>query len=107
MARRPSVTSDAKLSAAQPIELRQRLAGMTRNEAERHYHASHNACRLDVYGRLPSPKLIQELVQVCKRSRGDEVANPYGERMNRTGLRGIGGPGGEEEGTGRAEVKRR
>jgi hypothetical protein len=68
MARRPHVRSEAKLSIAELEEYRLKLASLTRNEAEREYTATHNACRLDA-GRVPSPKLIQELVQAWKRLR--------------------------------------
>jgi hypothetical protein len=68
MARRPHVRSEAKLSVAELAELRRQLSAMTQNEAERYYLVSHNACRLDA-GRVPSPKLVQELVQAWKRLR--------------------------------------
>jgi hypothetical protein len=68
VARRPHLRSEEKLSVADLETYRQKLAQMTRTEAEREYIATHNACSLQA-GRLPSPKLVQELVQAWKRLR--------------------------------------
>ena len=68
MARRPNTGSREQLSAAELVELRTRLAGMSRNELEGFYRATHNACaHADV--RVPSPRVIQELVQAWKQLR--------------------------------------
>jgi hypothetical protein len=46
------------------VELRHKLEAMPHHELEIFYKASHNACALRM--RLPSPRLIQELVQAWK-----------------------------------------
>jgi hypothetical protein len=87
MANCPDVHSEAKLSIAELEEYRQ-VVQMTRTEAEREYVATHNACRLNA-GRLPSPKLVQELVQAWKRVRGDEnIVNGGALRMAPTEYHG-------------------
>jgi len=70
MARRPNSPSQEQLTAAELAELRCKLEIMPRHELEIFYKATHNACALRV--RLPSPRLIQELVQAWKtlRARG-------------------------------------
>ena len=45
-------------------ELRVKLESMPRHELETFYKATHNACRYVM--RLPSPRLIQELVQAWR-----------------------------------------
>jgi hypothetical protein len=67
MARRPNHPSAEQLCEAELAELRNRLAGMSGNEIEIFYRATHNACRYVT--RLPSPRLIQELVQAWKELR--------------------------------------
>jgi len=67
MARRPNNAATEQLSAAELEELRQRLAAMPRHEVEIFYKAIHNACRYTF--RLPSPRLIQELVRAWKELR--------------------------------------
>ena len=51
-------------AAAELAELRRKLEAMPRHELEIFYKATHNACALRV--RLPSARLIQELVQAWK-----------------------------------------
>ena len=51
MARRREVNRE-KLSEADLVALRERLAAMSLNELERHYQASHNACRFACAGPL-------------------------------------------------------
>ena len=48
-------------------ELRERLAVMPQHELALFYRVTHNACRYEV--RLPSPRMIQELVQAWKELR--------------------------------------
>lgn len=64
MARRPNTGSGEQLAAADIQELRRRLEQMPRHDLEIFYRATHNACRYVM--RLPSPRLIQELVQAWK-----------------------------------------
>jgi hypothetical protein len=64
MARRPNTGSREQLGPAELVELRRKLEQMSRNELEIFYRATHNACRYVM--RLPSPRLIQELVQAWK-----------------------------------------
>lgn len=64
MARRPNTGSGEQLGRAELLDLRRTLEQMTRNELEVFYRATHNACRFVM--RLPSPRLIQELVQAWK-----------------------------------------
>jgi hypothetical protein len=61
MARRSTSPSTEQLTRAQLEELRLKLEAMPRHELETFYKATHNACRYVL--RLPSPRLIQELVQ--------------------------------------------
>ena len=67
MARTPNHPSTEQLNEAELAEFRKRLAGMSRNELEIFYHSTYNACRYVI--RLPSPRLIQELVQAWKELR--------------------------------------
>ena len=64
MARRPDNPSTEQLTKAELEEVRRRLEAMPLWELENLYKATHNACRYAV--RLPSPRLIQELVQAWK-----------------------------------------
>jgi hypothetical protein len=64
MARRPNRGSSEQLNASELLELRSKLDRMPRHELENFYRATHNACRYAV--RLPSARLIQELVQAWK-----------------------------------------
>jgi len=64
MALRPNSPAQEQLTSAELFELRRRLEAMPRHELEIFYKATHNACALRV--RLPSPRLIQELVQAWK-----------------------------------------
>ena len=65
MARRPNTGSREQLTPAQLAELRGQLAAMSLNELEIFYRATHNACRYSGI-RVPSPRIIQELVQAWK-----------------------------------------
>ena len=64
MARRSSSPSVEQLTRAEMEELRVKLDSMPRHELETFYKATHNACRYVM--RLPSPRLIQELVQAWR-----------------------------------------
>lgn len=64
MARRPNSGSSEQLGPAELLELRRKLDHMPHHELEIFYRATHNACRYAV--RLPSARLIQELVQAWK-----------------------------------------
>jgi hypothetical protein len=64
MARRRYSQSKEQFSAAEIVELRRRLEAMPRYELEIFYRATHSACAFRM--RLPSPRLIQELVQAWK-----------------------------------------
>ena len=66
MAKRPNTGSRERLTPEQLAELRQRLSAMTRHEVEILYKATHNACRYEVNGRVPSPRIMQELVQTWR-----------------------------------------
>jgi len=67
VARRPNHPSSEQLGEAEIAELRERLAQMARHQLEIFYRSTHNACRYVM--RLPSPRLIQELVQAWKELR--------------------------------------
>jgi len=64
MARRPDNPSTEQLTRTQLDEVRRRLEAMPLWELENFYKATHNACRYSV--RVPSPRMIQELVQAWK-----------------------------------------
>ena len=64
MARRPHSPSQEQLTPSELVELRRKLEAMPQHELEIFYKATHNACAFRV--RLPSPRLIQELVQAWK-----------------------------------------
>jgi hypothetical protein len=64
MAQRRNSPSAEQLGREELVALRERLARMPRHELETFYRATHNACRYVM--RLPSPRLIQELVQAWK-----------------------------------------
>ena len=65
MARRPNAPpSQEQLTASELLELRRKLEAMPRHELEIFYKATHNARRYVM--RLPSARLIQELVQAWK-----------------------------------------
>jgi len=68
MARRPNTGSQEQLNPSELQELRRTLEKMPRHELEIFYKATHNACAYRL--RLPSPRLIQELVQAWKTLRG-------------------------------------
>jgi hypothetical protein len=67
MARRPNHPATEQLDQAELGALRDRLAQMPRHQLEIFYRSTHNACRYVM--RLPSPRLIQELVQAWKELR--------------------------------------
>jgi hypothetical protein len=67
VARRLNNPSREQLTADQLQELRRRLAAMPQHELAMFYRSTHNACRYEV--RLPSPRMIQELVQAWKQLR--------------------------------------
>jgi len=67
VARRLDSPNREQLDRAQLAELRTRLAGMTQNELATFYRATHNACRYEF--RVPSPRMIQELVQAWRQLR--------------------------------------
>ena len=60
MTKRSTSPSVEQLTRAELEALRVRLEAMPRHELETFYKATHNACRYVM--RLPSPRLIQELV---------------------------------------------
>jgi len=64
MVRRSASPSFEQLSSAELEALRVKLEAMPRHELETFYKATHNACRYVL--RLPSPRLIQELVQAWR-----------------------------------------
>ncbi len=64
MARRILSPQREQLTKDELSLLREKLTAMSRSELEIYYKASHNACRYNV--RVPSPRLIQELVQAWK-----------------------------------------
>ena len=66
MARRPHIASREQLTAEELLALRQKLAGMSHRELEIEYRATHRACAYEILGRLPSPQIMQELVQTWK-----------------------------------------
>jgi hypothetical protein len=65
VARRKNTGNREQLTPAQLTELRERLAGMSLTMLEIFYRATHNACAYNAM-RLPSPRLIQELVTAWK-----------------------------------------
>ena len=65
MARRPNTGGREQLTSAELGELRRRLAAMPGYELEIFYKATLNACRYEA-GRVPSPRIIQELVTAWK-----------------------------------------
>jgi hypothetical protein len=67
VARRFNSPSREQLSAEQLVELRRKPAAMPQHELATFYRATHNACRYDM--ELPSPRMIQELVQAWKQLR--------------------------------------
>jgi hypothetical protein len=64
MARRSANPSVEQLTRAELEALSVKLEAMRRHELETFYKATHNACRYMM--RLPSPGLIQELVQAWR-----------------------------------------
>lgn len=68
MARKPNTGNKEQLTPAELGELRRRLAAMPSHELEIFYKATHNACRYAA-GKLPSPRILQELVQAWKELR--------------------------------------
>ena len=67
MARGSTSPSVEQLTRAELEALRVKLEAMPRHELETFYKATHNACRYVL--RLPSPRLIQELVQAWRAMR--------------------------------------
>jgi hypothetical protein len=65
MARRPNTGNREQLTPEELEELRRRLAAINLHELEIFYKATHNACRYEA-GRVPCPRVIQELVQAWK-----------------------------------------
>ena len=65
MARRPNSGNREQLTAAELGELRKRLTEMPLSNLEIFYRATHHACAYDAM-RVPSPRLIQELVTAWK-----------------------------------------
>ncbi len=63
MARRPDMQAKA-FTAAQLMELRNRLASLSMTDLEIHYKAAHGACKY--VGRRVPAKFIQELVQAWR-----------------------------------------
>lgn len=68
MARRPNSGSREQLTARELERLRKELEAMSPYEVELYYRATHNACAYK-YQRVPSPRIIQELVQAWKQLR--------------------------------------
>ena len=66
MPRRPNTGPRETLTSGEVTALRARLAGMKPYELEIFYKATHNACRYEVNGRVPSPRIIQEFVTAWK-----------------------------------------
>src|SRR5262249_4785054 len=66
MARRWQTGGNEQLSPAQLAELRKKLEAMPAFELESRYRAVHNACRYEIQGRVPSPAIMQELIQAWK-----------------------------------------
>jgi len=64
MARRSDSPSTEQLPRAELEALRAKLEAMPRHELETFYKATYNACRYVM--RLPSPRLIQELVRAWR-----------------------------------------
>ena len=64
MARRSASPSREQLTRAELEALRKKLEAMPRHELETFYKATHNACRYAL--KLPSARLIQELVQAWR-----------------------------------------
>jgi hypothetical protein len=54
------------LTTSELEALRIRLAAMKQYELEIFYKATHNACRYDINGRVPCPRIIQEFVTAWK-----------------------------------------
>ena len=64
MARRPDEKPEV-LSEADLKEIRRNMALLSIDAVRRFYDRAHEDCRM-MYGRLPSPKQMQTLVQVWK-----------------------------------------
>jgi hypothetical protein len=64
MVRRSASPSVEQLTRGELEALRKKLEAMPRHELETFYQATHNACWYVL--RLPSPRLIQELVQAWR-----------------------------------------
>jgi len=64
MARRPDEKPEV-LSEADLKEIRRNMALLSIDAVRRFYDRAHEDCRV-MYGRLPSPKQMQTLVQVWK-----------------------------------------
>jgi len=63
MARRPNLEKPEILSQKDLAEVRHNLALLSIDAVRRFYDRAHQDCRM-MYGRLPSPKQMQTLVQV-------------------------------------------
>jgi hypothetical protein len=68
IARRHNIGSREQLTPEELSEVRRRLGAMSAYELEAFYRATLNACRYEA-GRLPCPRVMQELVQAWKQLR--------------------------------------
>jgi hypothetical protein len=66
MARRPNTGRREQLKPGELEELRRRLLSLPNHELESFYKSTHNACRYEVLGRVPSPRIMQELITAWK-----------------------------------------
>jgi hypothetical protein len=64
MSREQRHSSKEQLTQEELAELRRKLSTMSQAELEMHYKATHNACRSPA--RLPSPGMVQRLVQAWR-----------------------------------------
>ena len=65
MARRPNTGSREQLNREELARLRAELEAMQPSELDIFYKATHNACAYNAM-RVPSPRMIQELVQAWR-----------------------------------------
>jgi hypothetical protein len=63
MARRWQTEGNEQLTPGELVELRNRLLAMKPHGLENFYKATHNACRYEIQGRVPSAAMMQELIQ--------------------------------------------
>ena len=77
--RQRDYAEDRALTRQQLADYRQQLAGMSKEELVIGYKAAHHVCgRIDK--RVPSPRIIQELVQIWKQLReikSRQKSSPY------------------------------